>query len=62
VDLAKALIELREELQNLDAAIESLGNLQRMRSRRGRSRALLAPAKSKSKRSRKRPGGAKKRE
>jgi hypothetical protein len=59
VDLAKALFQLREELQNLDAAIESLEKLQRMRSRRGRPRALLAPAKSKRKRGRKRPGGAK---
>jgi hypothetical protein len=45
MDFEKALTQLRQELENLDAAIECLERLNRGGRRRGRPPALLVPAK-----------------
>ena len=45
MDLAKVLSQLREELENLDAAIVSLERLQQEGRRRGRPLELLSDAK-----------------
>jgi hypothetical protein len=47
MDLAKVLVQLRSDLANLDAAIESLERLRRIERRRGRPPAGLAPVKKK---------------
>jgi hypothetical protein len=47
MDLAKVLVQLRSELANLDAAIESLERLRQIEHRRGRPPAWLAPLKKK---------------
>ena len=45
MDFAKVLAQLREELQNLDTAIESLERLQQGGKRRGRPPAWIAQEK-----------------
>ena len=45
MDFVKVLIQLRQELENLDTAIECLERLNRGGRRRGRPPASLVPAK-----------------
>ena len=45
MDLAKVLAQLRSELANLDAAIESLERLRQTEKRRGRPPVWLTPVK-----------------
>lgn len=45
MDLAKVLAQLRNELANLDAAIESLERLRQTEKRRGRPPGWLTPVK-----------------
>jgi hypothetical protein len=47
MDLAKVLAQLRSELANLDAAIESLERLRQLERKRGRPPAWPAPVKKK---------------
>jgi hypothetical protein len=53
MDLAKVLVQLREELSNLDAAIVSLERLQEGAKKRGRPPAWLAGARKAERTSRK---------
>ena len=60
MDFEKVLTQLRQELENLDSAIECLERLNRGGPRRGRPPAWLVPAKQPGANPNRKPGTAKK--